>query len=224
MRQSRIAMTARLNALLGRSATEPVGALALPSIGDSLAAVDSLMRIATSQRPALLAAQARTKGAAVAVRSAQRDAYPDLMLAVAYGQRPQYHDMTTLMVGFMLPIRSGTRQRPMQQETAAMEAMAGAESRNLVNETYAAITEARADVEQSRELATLYRTAILPQARAGVDAALSAYRVGQVDYMTLVESEMTVNRYEIALVRLTAQYHQAVARIDALLGVGGRIP
>ena len=54
-----------------------------------------------------------------------------------------------------------------------------------------------------------------------MESALSAYRVGQVDYMTLVENEMTVNRYEIESVRLAAQYHQAVARIDALLGPAG---
>ena len=33
--------------------------------------------------------------------------------------------------------------------------------------------------------------------------------------------EAPVNRYEIALVRITAEYHQAMARIDALLGRAG---
>jgi outer membrane protein TolC len=51
-----------------------------------------------------------------------------------------------------------------------------------------------------------------------VESALSAYRVGRVEYTTLVESEMTVNRYEIELVRLAAQYHGAVAQIAALTG------
>ena len=49
----------------------------------------------------------------------------------------------------------------------------------------------------------------------------AAYRVGRVDYMTLVESEMTVNRYEIELVRLAAGYQQALAMIDALVGDSG---
>ncbi len=129
--------------------------------------------------------------------------------------------MATLMVGITLPIWSGSRQAPLRREMAATEAMERALAGELANETFAALTEARADAEQARALGTLYTTAILPQARAGVEAALSAYRVGQVDYSTLVESEMTVNRYEIELVHLTAQYHQAVARIDALLGVGG---
>ncbi len=36
--------------------------------------------------------------------------------------------------------------------------------------------------------------------------------------MTLVQNEMTVNRYEIESVRLTAEYHRAVAQIEALIG------
>jgi outer membrane protein TolC len=51
-----------------------------------------------------------------------------------------------------------------------------------------------------------------------VESALSAYRVGSVDYMTLVENEMTVNRYEIEIVRLAAEYHRARAEIEALVG------
>lgn len=103
-----------------------------------------------------------------------------------------------------------------------MAAGANAAAQDLTNQTWAALVEARAAAERARALGTLYVTAILPQAAAAVEAALSGYRVGEVDYSTLVESQMTVNRYEIALVRITAEYHQAVARIDALTGrIGG---
>ncbi len=51
-----------------------------------------------------------------------------------------------------------------------------------------------------------------------MESALSAYRVGRVDYTTLVKNEMTVNRYQIEAVRLTADYHQAMAELEALVG------
>lgn len=222
--QSRIALVARLNALLGRRAAVPVGALDLPLIVVEVASVDSLMSLASRRRPALQAARERVSGAAVGYQAARRERYPDLMLSIAYGQRPQYDDMATLMIGVSLPVRTGSRQNPIQRERQAELAMTRVEAEDLANETFAALTEVRAEAERARSLALLYRTAILPQAHAAVNAALSAYRVGQVDYMTLVESQMTVNRYEIALVRLTAQHHQAVATIDALTGAGGNEP
>jgi outer membrane protein TolC len=110
----------------------------------------------------------------------------------------------------------------MRREMQDMKEMETAMAQDVYNETVAELTEARAEVERARALTTLYATAIVPQSRAAVESALSAYRVGRVDYMTLVENEMTVNRYEIAQVQLAAQYHQALARIHALLGsIGG---
>jgi len=221
MEQERVAMAARLNALLGRSASAAVGALELPAPDDSLPPVDSLFRAAAAGRPGLLAADERARAAETGTRAARREIYPDLMVSLGYGQRDQFDDMATLMVGFSVPLRPGARQLAMRREMAAMQASEEAMARDLANETFAMLTERRAEAERARALSRLYATSILPQARAAVESALSSYRVGRVDYMTLVESEMTVNRYEIELVRLAAGYHQAVAAIDALLGKGG---
>src|SRR2546428_14192242 len=53
MSQERIAMAARLDALLGRDATIPVRALELPEPAGELPAVDSLVARALAARPAL---------------------------------------------------------------------------------------------------------------------------------------------------------------------------
>jgi cobalt-zinc-cadmium efflux system outer membrane protein len=225
MEQDRVAMAARLNALLGRDATAPVGALELPAGEDSLPAVDSLMSLAASRRPALAAARSRVAAAGAGYRQARRELFPNLMLGVSYGQRPRFDDMVSLMVGISIPVWAGSRQLPMRRELLAMQSMQEAEERNLYNETFAQLAELRAEAERARNLSRLYATAILPQARASVESALSAYRVGRVDYMTLVDNQMTVNRYAIEGIRLTAAYDGAVAQIEALIGAdlgGGR--
>jgi outer membrane protein TolC len=218
MQQERIAMAARLNALMGRAADVPIGPLALPDPAGPLPGVDSLLAQAAERRPALRAARERVLAADAGYRAARRELYPDFMASVAYGQRPQYDDMATFMVGITIPIWAGARQLPMRREMAAMRASEEAMVLDLYNETFAELTELRAEAERARALATLYDTSVLPQARAAVDAALSAYRVGRVNYMTLVESEMTVNQYETELVRLAARYQQAAAGIEALVG------
>ena len=129
--------------------------------------------------------------------------------------------MMTIMVGVTIPLWAGSRQLPLRNEMAAMRATEDAMARDLANETFAVLAELRAEAERARRLSGLYRTAVLPQARAAVEAALSAYRVGTADYMTLVESEMTVNRYEIELVRLAAAWQRATAGIEAVTGVTG---
>ncbi len=217
MEQERVAMAARLNALLGRDATVPIPGLELRPPGMELPSPDSLMVLASASRPALQAARERVRAAEAGSRQARRELYPDVMVSVGYGQRPQFDDMVSLMVGVSIPLWAGSRQLPMRREMDAMRATEDAMARDLTNETFAMLTELRAEAERARALADLYATAILPQARAAVDAALSAYRVGSADYMTLVDSEMTVNRYEIELVRLAARWQRATAQVAALV-------
>ncbi len=218
MEQNRVAMAARLNALLGRAATEPVGALELPPVGAALPTADALIAIAAERRPALRAAEERTQAAEAGYGAARKTMYPDLTVTVGYGHRPDFEDLTTLMVGFSLPVFAGSRQKPLQREMQANVSLFEARALDLYNETYARLSELRATAERSSNLSELYATSVLPQAEAAVESALSAYRVGSVDFQTLVQNQMTVNRYAIQQVLLTADYHRAVADISALLG------
>ena len=224
MEQERIAAAARFNATLARAPDASVGALELPTELAGLAPLDSLAQLAYGRRPALAAAQARIQATATQVQGARREVYPDLMLGLQYSQRPRYDDMGSLMLGFTLPVFAGSRQVPMRREMQAMQAMQEAEALDLRNETWARLAELRAMAERAQRLSVIYETTILPQARAAVEAALSAYRVGEADFMTLVESQMTVNRYAIERIRLSADYLTARAEVEALLGGPGALP
>jgi len=219
MGQMRIAAAARLNALLGREATNPIGALELPDLpaGD-LPPPDTLIAWALASRPALRAGAERVAAAEASLRAARREILPDFQLGVQLQRRPAFPDMVSLMLGVNLPLFAGARQIPMRREMAAMRDMSDAELLNLRNETIARIVETRARAAQDRSLGRLYRTSILPQARSAVQAALASYRVGAVPFMTLVDNQMTVNRYDTESYRFLADYHQAVGELEALVG------
>lgn len=218
VRQNRVAMAARLNALLGRPATVPIGALELPRPVDVPPAVEALMRVAAENRPAIRAARERARAAEAGYRAARREAYPDFTVGLGYGQRPQFDDMATIEVGISVPLWAGTKQLPKRREMQAVQSMEEARELDLHNETFARLSELRAAAERARELSRLYETSILPQATAAVESSLSAYRVGGVDYMTLLSNQMTVNQFEIERVRLAAEYHESIAEIEALTG------
>ena len=219
MGQERIAMAARLNALLGRTALSPIAALELPEIDPGeLPSVDSLTAWALAQRPALVAGAERIAAAEAALSAARRELFPDFTVGLQYQQRPQFPSMVSLMLGFTVPLFAGGRQLPMRREMAAMREMAAAELAGAQNETMARIIETRARAVADQNLIRLYRHTILPQARAAVQAALSSYRVGRVPFMALVDNQMTVNRYETEIYRLLADYAQALGELEALVG------
>ncbi|HEX2779969.1 MAG TPA: TolC family protein [Gemmatimonadaceae bacterium] len=217
----RTAMVARLDALLDRrSATSP-GEAMLPRFPDAVPPLDSLLALADSARPMVRAALREVDAASARARLARREIWPDLTLGVQYGQRAGEmgtERMGSLMVGAAIPVFAGRRQLRMREEEAAMREMAVADLAAMRADTRARLTESYADLARARTLAALYRTTVIPQAEATVSSALAAYRVGGVDFMTLLDDRMTVNRYRQELSALDAEQGKAWAELEMLTG------
>ena len=196
----------------------PIPAVELPEPGGELPPADSLIArpLAASPRAARRR-RARLGRGGQPGRRPTRAATPTCRWA-SHTRPPAYDNMISLMVGINLPIFAGSRQLPMRRQMAAMRDMSAAELLNLRNETIARIVETRARAVRDADLARLYRSSILPQARGAVQAALGSYRVGRVSFMQLVDNQMTVNQYEIETIRLLADYQQAVGDLIALTG------
>lgn len=221
MQTERIAAAARLNALLAKPASAELGPPARPAFPETLPPLDSLVAEAERRRPMVLAAQAEVRAADAGVRSARREIWPDFQLGIQYGQRPMEggtDHMVSLMLGMNVPIFAGSRQLAMRREAAAMRQMAQADLAAMQADTRGRVAEVYAGVERARRLGDLYRRTILLQARTTVAAALSAYRVGKVDFMTVVDGQMTANRYHQDLFTLEAERGQALAELEMLLG------
>jgi outer membrane protein TolC len=59
---------------------------------------------------------------------------------------------------------------------------------------------------------------VIPEAHANVESAFSSYRVGNVDFMTLLDAQTTANRYEAELYQLLGEYGKAVAGLESAVG------
>jgi outer membrane protein TolC len=220
MRTERVSAAARLNALLVLDPSAPVGSPVRPSFPDTLPPLDSLIAEAERNRPMVQAAEAEVRAADAGVRLARREIWPDLQVGVQYGQRPMdggTDRMLSLMFGVNVPIFAGSRQLAMRREASAMRQMAAADLAAMQADTRGRVAELYANAERARRLGELYQGTILPQAHTTVASALAAYRVGGVDFMTLLDDQMTVNQYRQDLFALEAQRGQALAELEMLL-------
>jgi outer membrane protein, heavy metal efflux system len=220
MQTERVAAAARLNALLATAPTAEVGSPLRPAFPETLPPLDSLVADADRQRPMVLAAQAEVRAAEASERSAKREIWPDFQLGIQYGWRPMEggtDHMVSLMLGLNLPIFAGSRQLAMRREAVAMRQMASADLTAMRADTRSRVAELYASAERARRLGDLYKGTILLQAQTTVSAALSAYRVGSVDFMTVLDDQMTVNRYQQELFALEAERGQALAELEMLL-------
>lgn len=98
-----------------------------------------------------------------------------------------------------------------------MQQMAAQDLTAMRADTRARVAAAHADLVRARRLQQLYRGTVLPQAAATVQSALSAYRVGTVDFMTLLDAQMLVANYRRDLVKLESEEGKAWAELEMLL-------
>ena len=230
MRAMRTTMVARLNALLNRDAGERLTAVVRPQYPDTMPAQSWLDSAAIANRPMIRAGLQDVRAADASAALARKEIIPDLQVGVQYARGAstmvgadgmtvtKTENMASLMIGASIPIFARDRQYQMRNEAEAMKAMALAELNGMRAETHAKIGEAYADLTRARDLARLYRTTVVPQAEATVSSALSSYRVGKVDFMTLLDDQMTVNKYRQELYGLEADEGKAWAELEMLTG------
>ena len=221
MQAMRESMVAKLNALLDRRDDSAVGTPALPRFPDSIPTRARLDSIASVERPMIRSGRDDVSAADASARLARKEVIPDLVVGVQYAQRGGEmgtERMGSLMFGASLPVFARDRQLRMREEAAAMKLMAEADLAAMRADTRGKIGEAYAALTRARNLAQLYQTTVLPEAEATVAAALAAYRVGSVDFMTLLDDRMNVNKYRQELYALDADQGKAWAELEMLTG------
>ncbi|MGK2962090.1 MAG: TolC family protein [Gemmatimonadaceae bacterium] len=221
MESMRSSMSGRLASTLDLRGDTALPIPILPRFPDSLPPLADLMHEAERNRPMIAAGERELAAATAGERLAHREIWPDLQLGLQYGWRGGAmgtERMGSLMLGATVPVYARSRQLRMREEAGAMRAMAAADVRAMRADTRGRMAELYADFTRARNLLTLYRTTVLPQADGAVTASFSAYRVGSVNLMTLLDNQMTVNRYRQELIALEATQGKAIAEIEMLLG------
>jgi outer membrane protein, heavy metal efflux system len=232
MQAMRTAAAGLLNALANKPAGNPTGTPVLPALPLDIPSVDTLKSWADSARPMLARGRLEIDQAASQVDLARKEILPDITVGIQYGQRraqmaatdpgmPADYEterMGSVMLGFSVPVFAGRRQLKMREEAEAMRQMAQSDLARMRAQVDARIVALVADLDRNRTLVQLYRTDVLPQAEANVQSAFSSYRVGQVDFMTLVDAQMTANKYKQEIVAMLAGYGVAIAELEMTVG------
>ncbi|MDE2366675.1 MAG: TolC family protein [Betaproteobacteria bacterium] len=228
--RERPVVEAELVRALGRTVNAAVPVPEPPQLQEESLSLESLRATALAQRPQLLALQSMVSREEKALDLARKNYYPDFDVRLAYGQRDKLQDgtrqpdMVTLTVAINLPVWRESKLEPRVAEALAKRDRVQSLYEAQRNDVTASLRQQTALAEQNLKSARLYQTAILPQARLTVESALAAYRVNRVDFLTLLDSQMTVFNYEVGLATAIAGYNKALAEIDLLVGKSPAAP
>src|SRR4030043_571528 len=224
--QKKRALEAKLNALLNRSPEAPVGEPAEVIFKKLPYAIDELQKMAGEINPTLQGMKKMIEAKEKAYELAKREYYPDLTFKFAYGQRDnspgpevmKRRDMLTGMVEINIPIFYKSKQDRKVAETKADIQTIEAQYRAMKNEIFFMITDMASMIERVERQLNLYKTGIIPQASLQIHSAQSAYRVNKADFMTLLDSQMTLYKYELEYHQALSEYEKNVASLEAIVG------
>lgn len=223
LRQQRKTLEANLNYLLYRPGTTAVGAVADFNLPQPSLSADELNKTALEKRPQIKSLTTLTNKGVANHLLAQKEFYPDFNLSFEYMFRqaamgdPGYN-MFTLGATFNLPFQQ-ERRHAMVAESASETSMATEELNSLKNTISYTINDTLAQLERRRNLIELYKGGIIPQAEQSLESAVISYRVGKVDFLTLLDGQTTLFNYERELYMSQAEYMMGLAKLEAVVGV-----
>ncbi len=182
---------------------------------------------AGSIRPLLKAKENYVSAAQSRLELAKKEYYPDFKLGVAYGNRSGTNplprgdsraDFLSVMFSFNLPIY----QKRKLDRAVGQRSLEVRKTRDSLRDKWTAvrseISSASTDYQEAKELFSLFDTGIIPQARQTVQSMLAGYQVSEVDFLNLVDSQITLLNYEVQYWKALTDANQALARLVAAVG------
>lgn len=221
--QRRKSLAAALNSLVYRPLDTTIPVMPDVIISPVSLSARELHERAVERRPLLKSYRSLIAKSDVGRRLAEREFYPDINISFEYMQRDRIdemeagYDMYSLGLTFNLPLQR-QRRHAMLREADSETSMAQSELDSLINGIDAGIADNLAHLERRQRLSELYRTGIIPQAEQSLESAAIGYRVGKVDFLTLLENRLTLFTYERDYYESLAEHGMKRAQLEALVG------
>ncbi len=221
----RLLAEARLNRVLNRpmdtSVNAPDEVIPTP-FGMS---VEDAQRLALAHRPLLKEIEQTISMWAATEQVAQRAGWPNLTFRLGYLQRAlagsdpvNGSDFLSFGVSMNLPVFNGRKRDNQVAEAQANIRTVRARKEDISRKIQFRVQEICLEVDRHWKEAELFRTAILPQAQQSLESAMAGYQVDKVDFMALLDNQVSLFQFEIETYHHVIQREKKLAELEAVVG------
>lgn len=223
--QKKVALIADINFLLSRPPSAALGNPAELQFVPLNYQYGELKELADQNRPLLKAWQAAFRQSEKQIRLAKKEYLPDFKLGVAYTQRDVLKngmggaDFITGLVTVDIPLYFWRKQRKKVEETRYLQSSIAQQYADVQNQLYSQIESTLSELKKNARLVDLYKTGIIPQATQSLNSAIAGYQTDKVDFLTMLNNEMTLFNYQLDYYRFLSDYYIQIAELEALVGV-----
>ena len=226
MEEMRRGTQAKINVLLNRNPQDSLGETGEITFRKVNHSENELQDLAIQNNPGLKGMGFEINASEAEYKMARREVWPDLRLSLSYMRMKNDMSMdpkaernfVSASAGLEIPLYFWSKQKKKIEEKAFDLKSSQQKFEGMKNDLKFMVSELFYSLNRYQKQIELYQTAILPQARQSLESAQSAYQVGKVDFMTLLENQMTLYNYQIAYYRALSSYFQTVTKLEEMVG------
>lgn len=225
LKQNRKSLVARMNSILNRTKGTELGMTngIEPSPFDY--DLSELHNISKESRQELMAARLEMERVKYEKSLARLDYLPDFTFGVDYieigsGHTTQPNDGDDAWMGKVslnVPIWFGKLNAQLKEKKARLES-SRKNYENIENNVSYEVEDLYFKIITYKDIVSLYKTALVPQAEQAFEATRSGYETGKVDFLDWLDSERVLLRTRLAYYKAIADYEKSVAYLERVVG------
>jgi outer membrane protein, heavy metal efflux system len=185
-----------INKLTGRDPRAPLGRPAQLPTSAMLMSVDELADMALSQAPSLQEKKLLVEQNREDLSLSRREFLPDMVISGGVFDRGSKQGVWQASIMFKVPLYFWNKTAGVDAAAATLSAARHEYDAERLD-TIARVRDLYSAVMTAEHHLRLYETGIVPQARLALQSATSNYQVGKTDFLTLVESENMLLKYQL---------------------------
>jgi len=219
LEQKRQSLHAEINRILNRLPNDPLappGEIEFTPLRHSPTELNALL---DQTSPLLHGQQKSVERGDQTIALAKREYYPDFELDVrGLHDNAMKSDGYQVMLNAKVPLYFATKQREGVHEAVAGREASFHDLQALRQDLLARVRDNLAQAERAEKLVKLLKDGIIPQSRLTLASAQASYTVGKVDFLTLLNSLLTLQENELEFHSELAEHEKALARLEGILG------
>jgi cobalt-zinc-cadmium efflux system outer membrane protein len=223
--QKRETIKARLNILLNRPVESSMGNPVEPEFFSLKYEFSVLKNLTIENRPLIKAWDAMIRQSDQKISLAKREYFPDFSIAVAYTQREELQngmggvDFFSGGVSLNIPLYFWRKQNKKVQESKYSKQSVEENYISIQNQIFFELENKLTETRKNEKLVDLYKTGIIPQASQSLKSAMTGYQTDKIDFLTLLNNQMTLYNYELEYYRVLSDYNKNIVELEFIVGV-----
>lgn len=225
LRNTEISIISELNVILMRDENTPINTYKIEKIDKPYFTYSSLIDTAKNYRPFLKGIQLAETKSQYLEQSVNHSSYPGFKVGIQYTQRDYYEptghnwsDLFSVIVGISIPINYGSKNSEKVNEAKHLQAV----YRDQYSASIQSLKQSFAKIDSklnellSRE--KLIESKLVPQSKQLLRAALNDYKVGNIDFINVIDAVKDIMNIKIELGIVRTDYSIALSELEFLVG------